>query len=73
MTTFRTKKQQEPIDVDTIPDEFWVWLQQLLYKKQYGRLEITIVEGCIDSVRMETTHKPRGSIDIAGKYTIECK
>ena len=65
--------QKERVDVAPTPDCFWEWLSQLISKVEFGRVELTIVAGCIDSVHVQETYKPKLTVDTDGNNTIEWK
>lgn len=66
-----SKSPKRRVDVDDIPEQFWDWINDIVHGHKFGRLEITFVEGSVESVRLDDTYKPRLGIDSRGRDTIE--
>ena len=63
----------ERIPVELIPDSFLRYLEQRLKGVLYGKVEISIVEGCINIVKVERQDKLFLSVDSEGNESIDSK
>jgi len=62
--------QKRLIDIRALPEQFWLWLNRKMSGMKFGRIEMTVVDGSIDSVRVENRYKPR-AVDSDDGSTIE--
>ncbi len=67
-----SQKNKEKVDLSTYPEEFFLWLHSNVKDLQFGKVDITIVEGSIESVHIVKTFKPEVGIDKNLKTCIVC-
>lgn len=64
---------KQRVETGFTEEDFWIMFNDITRNVEFGKVEITIIAGTIDSIKVTSNYKVEQKIDIKGRKIVELK